>query len=177
MDRTEFSNKNIIFRVNTELLLTNMFLEKINSDRRTNFLCYSVYYSSVKMSTSWQFFNRVDQEKPRIKQVECCGVSIQMTQFAALPIPKLRVSSFGAFIRRGPVLVVQRRAVGNHKISRSPKSCRLSLKKNKFRSSNKISRESCCRTNTKSVGYQVDFHQVSGRVRGYPLHDDMLQFK
>lgn len=129
MDRTEFSNKNIIFRVNTELLLTNMFLEKINSDRRTNFLCYSVYYSSVKMSTSWQFFNRVDQEKPRIKQVECCGVSIQMTQFAALPIPKLRVSSFGAFIRRGPVLVVQRRAVGNHKISRSPKSCRLSLKK------------------------------------------------
>jgi hypothetical protein len=27
------------------------------------------------------------------------------------------------------------------------------------------------------VGYQVDFHQVSGRVRGYPLHDDMLQFK
>ena len=27
------------------------------------------------------------------------------------------------------------------------------------------------------MGFQVDFHQVSGRVRGYPLHDDMLQFK
>ena len=104
-----------------------MFLEKINSDRRTNFLCYSVCYSSVKMITSWP--SRPGETKNKASWVlwnfhpngPICGVTHT----------KLRASSFGAFIRRGPILVVQRRAVGNHKISRSPKSCRLSFKEKK----------------------------------------------